>query len=74
VLGHVKCALERLVQPRAGVAVLESERVGLLELAENLRLAEHHRIEAARDFEQVMQALRLGQRVKFIAGERNVLP
>jgi len=43
------------------------ERVSLLELAEDFGLAKHHRIEAACNFEQMMQALRFGERVNFVA-------
>ena len=50
-----------------GVLVGEGEFVGLLELPENFRLADDHRIEAAGDLEKMMQAVRFGERVKFIA-------
>ena len=60
-LGDVEGALERLVKPTAGMAVLEREVVGFFELAEDFRFAKHHRIQTAGDLEQVMQALRLAQ-------------
>ena len=62
--GDVEGALEGLVQPAAGVAVLEGEVVGLLELAEDFGLAQHHGIEAAGDLEQVLQALGFAQGVE----------
>ena len=64
VLGDVKCALKYPVQPRAGVAVAMRERVSLLELAEDFRFAEHHRVEAARDSEKMVQTLRSGEGIK----------
>jgi len=66
VLGHVERALKRLVQADAGVLVLQGEVVSLLELAQDFRFSQHHGIEAARDFEEVTQAVRFVQRVKFI--------
>ena len=66
-LGDVERALKRLVQSRTGVLVLEREFVGGLELAENFRLANDHRVETGGDFEKVVQAVRLGDGVKFIA-------
>ena len=50
--GDIERLLKRFVQAAAGVAVLQREVVGFLELAENFRFAEHHGIESARDFEQ----------------------
>jgi hypothetical protein len=41
------------------------EFVGLLELAENFRLADDHRVESAGDLEKVLQAVRLGEGIKF---------
>ena len=61
VLGDVKRALEGLVQPAAGVAVLERQVVGLLELAEDFGFAQHHRVQAAGDLEEMVHALRLAQ-------------
>ena len=46
------------------------EFVGLLELAENFRLAEHHRVDAARHAEKVIDTLRVAVRVQFVAGRR----
>ncbi len=48
------------------MAVPECEVVSLFKLAEDFGLAEHHRVQPTRDFEQVLQALRFGQRVEFI--------
>ena len=64
--GDVERALKRLVQSRASVPALQREIVGFLELTENLRLAQHHRIKAARDLEQVMDAVRLLKRVEML--------
>ena len=47
--------------------VRKRQVVGLLELAENFRLADDHRVEARGDFEQMVQAVRFGQGVKFVA-------
>ncbi len=69
VLGDVERALEGLVQPPASMAGLEGEVVGLLKLAEDFRLPEHHRVQAARDFEQMVQALRLAPGV-YLVGQR----
>ena len=41
--------------------------VSLLDLAENLRLANDHRIKPGGDFEEVMQTVRLGKGVKLVA-------
>ena len=68
-LGHVEGALEGLVQPRAGVPVLERQVVGFLELAENFRLTQHHRIETAGHSEEMFHAVLIGVLVKLV-GER----
>jgi len=66
VLGDVEGALEGLVQPGAGVLVREGEFVGVLELAEDLGLADDHGVEAGGDLEEVMQAVGFGQHVNFL--------
>ena len=71
-LGHLEGALESLVQPRAGVPVLEGQVVGFLELAEDFGFAEHHRVETAGDLEQVLNAVGIGNLVKLVA-ERAVV-
>jgi hypothetical protein len=52
-LGHREAALEQLVQRRAERAGFVGQAHRLLHLAEDLRLAEHHRIEAGGDAEGV---------------------
>ena len=49
--------LEQPVQHRSGRAGFLRDAVGVLQLAEDLRLAEHHRIEAGRDRERVRDGL-----------------
>ena len=44
--------------------------VGLLELAKDFRLAEHHRVDAARHAEEVVDALRFKVRVQRMTGSR----
>ena len=46
------------------------EFVGLLELAEDFRLAKHHRVDAARHAEEVIDTLRIAVCVEFVAGSR----
>ena len=43
------------------------ERVGVLDLAEDLRLAEHHRFEAGRDAEQMPHGVGVGVQIKELA-------
>ena len=38
----------------------------MLELAENLRLAQHHRVKTAGDLEEMLDALRLGDAVEMV--------
>ena len=64
--GHVESPLEGTVQTRAGGMVLQRDFVGLLELAEDLGLADDHGVQAAGDFEQVLQAVRFSQRINFV--------
>ncbi len=49
------------------------ERVSLLELAEDFGFAEHHRVEAARDLEQMKQTVRFGEGIEFITVKLNSL-
>src|SRR6185369_2600975 len=51
------------------MARLQRRIVGFLELAQDLRLSQHHRIEPASYFEQVMNALRFAQAVNLV-GQR----
>jgi hypothetical protein len=63
-LGHREGLLEQLVQQRAqGAGVLRHAR-RLLHLAEDLRLAQHHRIEPAGDAEHVAHGIAAGQGVQ----------
>src|SRR5688572_22486903 len=64
--GHIEGALEGLVQPRPRVTVLKRKFVGLLELAEDLRFAEHHRIKSAGHLEQMHEALRFTEHIQLI--------
>ena len=52
-LGRRKGGLKQLVEPRPGAARLVRDAVGVLQLPEDLRLAEHHRIESRGDAEGV---------------------
>src|SRR5688572_103941 len=65
-LGDVEGALKGLVQAAAGMVVLERDIVGLLQLAEDFRLAEHHGVEAAGDLEQVLDALWFCELIEFV--------
>ena len=49
--------------------MLERQLISALELAEDLGFAQHHRVQPARDPEQVLHALRLGEPVNFV-GQR----
>ena len=48
-LGHGERRLEQAVEHRSGAAGLLCRAIGVLELAQDLRLAEHHRVETGRD-------------------------
>ena len=48
-LGHRERRLEQAVEHRSGAAGLLRRAIGILELAQDLRLAEHHRVETGRD-------------------------
>ena len=63
VLGHREGALEQAVEHQAEAAGGLGVPHGLLHLAEDLRLAQHHRIEAARDAKRVGDRLFARQRV-----------
>ena len=52
-LGHAQCSLKGGVRQRPGGAGAGRQLVGLLHLAENLRLADDHAVEAGGDGEQV---------------------
>ena len=56
-LGDREGRLEQAVQHRAGRAGVLRGAVGVLELAEDLRLAEHHRVEARGHRERVVHGL-----------------
>ena len=53
-LGGGKGRLKQLVEPRPGTAGLMRNAVGILQLTENLRLAEHHGVESGGDAECVL--------------------
>ena len=48
-LGHRERRLEQAVEHRSGAAGLLRRAIGVLELAQDLRLAEDHRVETGRD-------------------------
>jgi hypothetical protein len=52
-LGDRECRLEQAIEQRPGRAGVLCRAVGILELAEDLRLAEHHRVESRRDRERM---------------------
>src|SRR6185369_14603276 len=66
-LRDVERALENLVQPRPGMLMLQSEVIGLLELAKDFGLAENERVEAAGDLEEVLDAVGLAELIQLIA-------
>ncbi len=68
-LGDIEGPLESLIQARAGMPVLQREVIGLFKLAKYFCFPEHHGIQAASDFEEMMYALRFAQRVDLI-GQR----
>jgi hypothetical protein len=53
-LGHGKGLVHQLVEQKTGAAALGRVTVGLLQLAEDLRLADDHRIQAGGHQEQVL--------------------
>ena len=61
-----ECRLEQAIEQRPGRAGVLRGAVGILELAEDLRLAEHHRVESRRDRERVRHGpgIRAGHRVR----------
>ena len=67
VLGHRKRALEQLVQRRSQRAGFARDAHGFLHLPEDLRFAEHHRIEPAGDAEGMAHRImvRVGVEVGF---------
>lgn len=73
VFGDVEGALEGLVQAAAGVLVLEGEVVGFLELAEDFGFTEDHRVHAAGDLEEVLDALRFAQEIEFVGDGIEIL-
>ena len=71
-LGGREGALEEPAEDRAGGAALDRGAVRVLHLAEDLRLADHHRVERGRDAEHV--AHRLGVAVLVERGARARAP
>ena len=67
-LGHRKSVLEKPVEHLAGGAGISGGVKRVLHLAEYLRLAEHHRIEAGRHPECVLDRLLVGEMID-VAGE-----
>ena len=63
-LGDAESARENLFEQPADRAFGLGDRVGALELAQNLRLADHHRIEAGRHAEKMLNRLARFQPVK----------
>ena len=63
-LGHRKGALEQLVQQQAEGAGLLGGLHRLFHLAEDLRFAQHHRIEPGRDAERVLCGFFARQRIQ----------
>jgi hypothetical protein len=63
-LGHRERALEQLVQVRAQRAGLTGGAHRVLQLPQDLRFAEHHRVQAAGHAERMAHGFRLGQRVQ----------
>ena len=52
--GHVESLLKRLVEPTIGGLMLQSQLIGGLQLTKDLRFTQHHGIQAAGYFEQVL--------------------
>ena len=63
-----RCLVTAFVTGTICVGVLMRARhfVSRFKLAENFRFADDHRVEAAGNFEQVVQAVRLGEGIKFV--------
>ena len=53
-LGGGKGGLKQLIEPRPGAAGLMRNAVGILQLTQNLRFAEHHGVESGGDAEGVL--------------------
>src|ERR1700682_5760009 len=66
-LGHSEGLVKRAMQHQADAARLGRLRVGELQLAENLRLADDHRVEARADAEQMPRCFTAGETVYSIA-------
>jgi hypothetical protein len=64
--------LEQAAEHRADAARCHRRAVGVLHLAEDLRLPEHHRVETARDAEQVAHDLAVAQLVDLARGRAAV--
>ena len=64
--GNIERPLKRLVQSAAGLFVLQRQVVSPLKLPEDFGLTQHHRVDAAGDFEQMFDALRLAQIVDLL--------
>ena len=63
-LGDRKGLLEQAFERRAQRLRVARERVGVLDLAEDLRLAQHHRFEPGRDAEQMAHGIGVRVQVK----------
>ena len=68
-LGHPERVLEKLVEMAGGCPAIGGRSIRLLELAQDLGLADNHRIQAARNTEQMPDA-----RGGFVRVERGVAP
>src|SRR2546430_14770272 len=64
--GNIERPLKRLVQSAAGMFVLQRQVVSLLKLPQDFGLTQPHGVDAAGDFEQMFDALRLAQIVDLI--------
>jgi len=66
VFGHVESTLKSSSEAGAGMAIFQRQIIGLLELAENFRFAQNHRIHSTGNPEQVLHTLRLVQAINLI--------
>ena len=63
-LGHIERLLKGLVQPSARSLLIKRELISRLELAEDFRLTQHHRIQAAGHIEEMSHGRFAGVLVK----------
>ena len=63
-LGDGECAVHQRAQVHADRSGVRGDSIGFFDLAQNLRLADHHRIEAGRDPEDVTDRVGIPEAVE----------